>query len=147
MCLSSVEAVYDKPSDLIVDGWKEFGQKDTNLRSQQFNTVIQRDTWIQASEQRPLVVLGMIKASDGKLYRVGFHAYVDEPKKGSFRRVYLRKITCTGDQDGKCVVAQEMYVPSDPNGWPPRPTPSTPVSKKKLMERVKKIVPYKGGKP
>jgi CheY-like chemotaxis protein len=55
---------------------------------------------------------------------IGFHAYPDEKQKPikATCRVYLRQITSVGNQGGNnypVVVAQEMYVPSKPDGWPP----------------------------
>jgi hypothetical protein len=134
MCLSKINLAYDKPSDLIVDAWKEFG--GTSAKPESYNVTlaidgkrtVPLDQWIKASDK--LAPWG-ITASDGKTYKPGFHAYSVE-KKRLFRRVYLRKITCVGSQDNEeCYVAQEMYVPSDPDGWPPKEIPA-----KNFMQRV-----------
>jgi hypothetical protein len=146
MCLSKLEAVYDKPSALIVDGWKEFaggsvafspirqgGIIKPALSFTNFGGAVKLDTWLVASEVRPPM---NITASDGKVYKAGFHAYAEDKARSSVRRVYLRKITCIGDQDGKkALVAQEMYVPSDPNGWPPQPVHQAP---NKVTKRTSK---------
>jgi hypothetical protein len=141
MCLTRVETTYDQPSDLIVDGWKVFlgGASaapcfaHNKLRG---NYAVALDSWITADSVE-------IKAVDGKSYKTGFHAYADEHNKhkDATRRVYLRKITCEGQQDGnKAVVAQEMYVPSRHDAWPPRDTPPPPTAakKNKLMDRIKR---------
>lgn len=135
MCLTRIDTLYDKPSDLIVSGWKEFGGTTPQPKFMNFGTVVKLDEWIAAGD---IKVPMDIKASDGKLYKAGFHVYDGEYP--SLRRVYLRRITCVGDQDGKrCVIAQEMYVPSNESGWPPQPLASpTPAPKKKLSERFKK---------
>jgi hypothetical protein len=131
--------VIDKPSDLIVNAWKEFdGSKPVTLSFTNFGGTVKLDTWLVASEVKPPI---NITASDGKTYRAGFHAYAAErASRRITRRVYLRKITCIGDQDGsKAVVAQEMYVPTDPDGWPPQPpaAPATP-PKRTLKDRIRK---------
>lgn len=128
MCLSKIEVAYDKPSDLIVDGWKAFIGTGPKLTLSYMGSVA-LDTWLTASAAN---APNGIKGDDGKTYKAGFHAYIDSPRYSGYRRVYLRKITCAGEQDGKkCVIAQEMYVPSDPNGWPPK-------AKKKLVDRIRK---------
>jgi hypothetical protein len=137
MCLSKV-TVTPAPSDLIVDGWKEFGLKGTKLAFQNVSGTVETDKWMQASESGAPTGL---RADDGQKYKAGFHAYFDEREAKrfsvTFRRVYLRNITCIGDQDGrKCVVAQEMYVPSDPDAWPPLEQ-SRPSTAKKLINRIK----------
>jgi hypothetical protein len=136
MCLDKIKSDIDKPSDLIVDGWKGFGGSGTSLTFQNFAGAVAVDTWLSASQVRPSVE---IRAGDGRKYQAGFHAYAEErdkPKHG--RRVYLRRITCIGDQSGKkCLIAQEMYVPSDQDGWPPQGAAPAPAPKKRLMDRIK----------
>jgi hypothetical protein len=84
--------------------------------------VVPLDVWITADPtQTPN---GTIKADDGIGYAAGFHAYSEEKQKPikATCRVYLRRITSVGNQGGNnypVVVAQEMYVPSKPDGWPP----------------------------
>jgi hypothetical protein len=138
MCLSKIEAVIDQPSDLIVDGWKEFDGSKPALSFTNFGGVLKMDTWLVASEVQPPM---NITASDGKTYKAGFHAYAEEGAwRRAPRRVYLRKITCIGEQDNKkVVVAEELYVPTDPNGWPPQP-PAAPLPPPKttLKDRVRK---------
>lgn len=136
MCLSSVTTIYPNPSELITDGWKSFGGSGSQLlfQMQKFGgkSDVPLDVWLKAES------LGLsIKATDGKSYEPGFHVYSDDfQNKTGYRRVFVRRISCAGNQEtNKCVIAQEMYVPSDPNGWPPQPTPAPPtptvVSKKK----------------
>lgn len=160
MCLSSVKETYDSPSTLIVDGWKEFAGTSTKPQFQNFphagSTTVQLDTWLEITGTEKIV------AGDGKKYDAGFHAYSDEKdlkmdraSTRPYRRVFLRRITCLGMQElNKCVIAQEMYVPSDPNGWPPKPdpvdmappsNPSTPVVKKGKMKDI--MERFKGMKP
>lgn len=127
MCLSKVTATYDKPSSLIVDGWKNFAGTVMQPRFTKFGGVVQLGVWVTASSAG--APPQGIQADDGKTYKAGFHAYANEGQRRGLRRVYLRQITSTGDQDGmSCVVAQEMYVPSDPsdaNAWPPLLQPAT----------------------
>jgi hypothetical protein len=120
MCLSKVTTTYDKPSDLIVDGWKEFSGKGNSLSFSAMGGTVALDVWLQASAS----TAKDLTATDGKKYKVGFHIYAGDVferySSYRYRRVYLRRITCIGDQDGKkCVIAQELYVPSDPDAWPP----------------------------
>jgi hypothetical protein len=126
MCLSAVTESYDRPWTLIVDGWKAFVYGSGNkVRFDNFGVNGSRDVpldkWIQATAEYSN---GKdISASNGKQYKPGFHVYTDEEQLtlGLLRRVFVRNITCSGRQYGKnCVIAQEMYVPSDPNGWPPK---------------------------
>jgi hypothetical protein len=120
MCLSKINSTYDKPSNVIVDGWKEFSGAGKSLTFVNMTGDVALDRWLFANLIRPPI---KIKAGDGKEYQAGFHVYADETETKKFlhyRRVYLRRITCAGNQDGKaCVIAQEMYVPSDPDAWPP----------------------------
>jgi hypothetical protein len=126
MCLTKITATHDDPSDLIVDGWKEFSGTAAQPAFFHYTLGGKRDVpldqWLTAEHRG-----AGIKASDGKAYQPGFHVYADERRALNLRRVYLRRVTCTGDQDGKkCMVAQEMYVPSSPNAWPPRSAPAKP---------------------
>jgi hypothetical protein len=123
MCLSKITDTYAKPSGLIVDGWKDFNigriSGSGRLTYPNMGGAVELDKWISASDVKPPVT---IKASDGKSYMAGFHVYADEKevKKYASRRVYVRNITCAGIDGGmKCVIAQEMYVPSKPDAWPP----------------------------
>jgi len=137
MCLTKVTA-HPEPSDLIVDGWKKFGVSGQSLTFQSMRGAVALDVWLQASKTSAPTG---IEALDGTKYKAGFHIYPDE-KHGhtGTRRVYLRRITCVGEQDGeRCVIAQEMYVPSTPDGWPPptpAPAPATPKTKS-LLKRIR----------
>lgn len=141
MCLSKINSILDKPSDLIVDGRKVFSGTAQSLKFENMGGVVDMDVWLQASTS----VAKELTASDGKTYKVGFHVYADESEAKRItprtRRVYMRRITCVGDQDGKeCLIAQEMYVPSDPDAWPPLLPPSQPSTspaKKGLINRIK----------
>ncbi len=128
MCLASVKEAYDNPCPMITDGWKDL--KDSKKPRVQFKVNgsydLPLDTWITATDEN---AKGGVVADDRNKYEPGFHAYTDESEltriksrfSGTYVRVFLRNITCMGTQDGfKTVVAQEMYVPSDPNGWPPK---------------------------
>lgn len=149
MCLSKVTATYDKPSGLIVDGWKGFSVRGTaegllaapsgtELVTAPRGVKVQMDAWVKATGAD-------LVADDGKYYQAGFHAYFDEHRRDgrATRRVYLRGITCAGEQDGyPCVIAQEMYVPSDTNAWPPlETTPRVVVPKKRLRDRLRRKKP------
>ena len=151
MCLSRIRETYDSPSTLIVDGWKAFRQKNGVLEFENFGVGgqggqmgVPLDQWIQASAgDAPRG----ITASDGKNYIPGFHVYSDEQQisknRSTFQRVYVRRVTCLGDQGTMAtVIAQEMYVPSDQNAWPPLPEPSAPAptapKKRGIIDRIKK---------
>jgi hypothetical protein len=153
MCLARVTESYAQPSELIVDAWKSFAGSSSAPKFQQFGDTVELDKWMQASAAN---APRGITADDNKNYMPGFHVYAEEKEvkgKSGYRRVYVRRVTCAGVQGlMKCVVAQEMYVPSNQDGWPPldpaeppKPTVgSVPGPKKKLMERIKKAA---GGKP
>ena len=140
MCLSKVSTAYDKPSGLIESGWKVFGGTGSSLKFENFGGTVPQDVWLRADEIRATVD---IVASDGTTYKAGFHVYANEgDKPRGARHVYLRRITCAGEQQGReCVIAHEMYVPSKPDAWPP-PTPAPPhpawPSPKKLVDRIRK---------
>jgi hypothetical protein len=140
MCLSKIEHTYVRPSGLIVDGWKQFsGTKSAPEFSVMKGAgAVKLDEWMQASGPQ-------IRSDYGEDYAAGFHVYADEPKQPQgYRRVYVRGVTCSGRQsnDTRCLIAQELYVPSDPNAWPPKAAPATPppppAPKKKLMNRIRK---------
>lgn len=134
MCLSKVEESYDIPCTLIVDGWKQFGGTETAPQFSAFmwkgKRAVPLDKWITATDENAKSV----RADDRTDYEPGFHVWAEEPKKkAGYTRVFVRRITTMGAQDGqKCVIAREMYVPSDPNGWPPK--------EKDLMDRIKDVV-------
>jgi hypothetical protein len=123
MCLSKVTESYEPPCSVITDGWKDIDPKKPSLQfTINGKSAVPLDVWISATaEHAKDGGGGKIKADDGILYEPGFHAYAEEPKKGKKTRVFLRNILCQGEQDyQKVVVAREMYIPSDPNGWPPK---------------------------
>lgn len=122
MCLESLKEEYESPSNMIMDGWKEFDGVGNNLTFQIDGQLVVFDKWLTAKETR---ISGLILG--GESYTSGFHVYCndEEIRKtwGHYRHVYIRKVTYLGRQDGKdVVVAKEMYVPSDPDGWPPHPS-------------------------
>jgi hypothetical protein len=125
MCLTRITEIYERPSTLIVTGWKTFsGSGNGNTVRLGFaingSNYLPLDKWIQATAEHRL----MLNAGDGKLYQPGFHAYAEEHELSSqsYRAVFLRKVTCRGEQSGMAtIVAQEMFVPSAPNRWPPKP--------------------------
>lgn len=137
MCLKSVEEIYPNPSKVITNGWKVF--RYNARKPLEFDTMTYKksqfvplDRWITAEGDTPII------ASDGNSYKPGFHVYYDEVelKKESIKthRVFVRNITCKGTQDKRTVIiAEEMYVSSKPDGWPPlegksNDTPPTPLS-------------------
>lgn len=139
MCLSTVKEIYDNPSTCIVDGWKELGSTGSPRVQMAINGRydVPLDKWVKATDEH---AKSGIKASDNTIYQPGFHVYSDETefrkKDSTMRRVFVRNITCLGTQDGKhVIIAQEMYIPSDLNGWPPKPE-----KKKSLLSHVKDVM-------
>lgn len=127
MCLSRVTKT-ETPSTVILDGWKSFGDWKTP-RFQAFRhngkAEVPMDVWLTADVSQAEGPNGSfgIQANDRQYYPAGFHIYTDEKNKHveARRRVYYRRATTTGTQDGRAVViAQEMYVPSKPDAWPPQ---------------------------
>jgi len=123
MCLSRITESYEPPCPMITDGWKQFSGSESKPTFQSFalngKSEVPLDKWLRASNDR---APNGVKANDGKLYDPGFHVYANEPKstKG-YRRVFVRNISCRGDDSGQeVIIAQEIYVSSDPNGWPPK---------------------------
>ena len=127
MCLSTISEKLDKPSALIQSGWKTFaGNARTPLFENftlQGSKTVPLDRWIKAEGKE-------VKISSFKKYEAGFHIFEDEEdlKKnsnythfGGMRRVYYRYAHTRGmDQGLKVVIAREMCVLSDPDGWPPQ---------------------------
>jgi hypothetical protein len=142
MCLSIVKETYDNPSGLIMDAWKEFGGTARKPTFQQFTIAksadVPLDKWITATDEH--TPGKKITALDSKPYAPGFHVFYNEQElkeMGGLRRVFVRKITCLGIQTSKqVVVAQEMFVPSDPNGWPPKKDEQTFLDKAKRMMKA-----------
>lgn len=124
MCLSTVK---DKNVDLsgcIVSGWKDFAGTASAPEFQVYGVKhllgrakkVPLDKWFEADKQQ-------IASDDSELYDSGFHIYSDDGKRpnSASRRVYYRLVEVLGTQDGhEVIIAREMYVPSDPDGWPPR---------------------------
>lgn len=120
MCLESVTETIKTPTALIQSGWKEFAGTTTGPRFQNFSfngaRNVPLDKWITAETKE-------VKISTFKKYTAGFHVYEDETElKGrQKRRVYYRNAHTRGRQNGfTIIIAPEIYVPSDPDGWPPQ---------------------------
>lgn len=121
MCLDEVKEKLSEKNELISCGWKEFSSSGGILRFQN-NALgkskdVPMDKWIEAESTK---VGNWGKNS----YQSGFHIYSDEKELGipnsRYRRVYYRGVETIGRQDGKTVViARWMFVPSDPEAWPP----------------------------
>lgn len=121
MCLDSGHKKLEK-SNVVQSGWKTFvGSYGSN--NLQFESVdykgsrkVPLDKWITAEGDK-------IKSGTFGSYEAGFHIYEDDGEiksKAGFRRVYYRNAHTRGRQDGKTVVvASDMYVSSDMEGWPP----------------------------
>lgn len=124
MCLESVSATIN-PTTLIQSGWKEFNgtQARPCFETYAFNGSrdVPLNKWITAEGNHPITVSQWHK---GKSYDPGFHIYEDENELTTLhrkRRVYYRNVHTRGQDRSKTVViAREMYVPSDPDAWPPR---------------------------
>ena len=136
MCLDRVSTTYDEPSGLIMDGWKEFRGPRDSPTFYYAGGPVQLDTWLRASGHTMI-------SSDGGRYQAGFHIYSEDlqrrraVQRSAWRRVYFRNATCEGfEDDKKVVIAQEMYVPSDRNGWPP--LEAAPPGKKRLFGKARK---------
>jgi hypothetical protein len=136
MCLSHVSETYDHPSTLIMDGWKDIDQRKPRLQfTVKGKSDIPFDKWITATNEH---APKGIKADDGNVYEPGFHVYADEKELNgkTYQRVFVRGVLCVGKQDGKTVIiAKEMYMPSDKNGWPPKG------DTRSLMDKVKDVMP------
>lgn len=121
MCLETVKDRMDKPTTLIQSGWKTFNGPPAKPRFENFafksSKDVPLDKWITAEANVAEIVGRQISG-----YKPGFHIFEDETEfKGKKRRVYYRRAHTRGLQDGlTIVVALDMYVPSDPDGWPPR---------------------------
>lgn len=119
MCLESITNANMDKTTMVQCGWKSFGGTTSvpEFASYFFASgrAVPLDRWITAEGKGP-----------GQ-YGAGFHIYSDEkelmpsPHRVYYRRVYYRRPHTKGKQDCRTVVvASEMYVPSDPDGWPPR---------------------------
>lgn len=122
MCLDSITENLT-PTAMIQSGWKEFSGSRSDPQFWACNYKgkddVPLDKWISA-EKKPVAISGW----RGIKYESGFHIYTDETQlklRGNKRRVYFRNAHTCGPQDSLTVViAQEMYVPSDPDDWPPQ---------------------------
>ena len=145
MCLSSVKETYSNPSSVITDGWKEFTSSVGKLFFHTYGLdggfddaarEVPMDKWIKAAEIS-------VTAGDYKQYTSGFHVYTNGKNAAgvSRRRVYIRRVKAKGLQgDEECLIANEMYVPSDPNGWPPKNgEPAKLGNKAKVLELIEKL--------
>lgn len=148
MCLDYIKEQNDNPSAVITSGWKEFNGSGKSLQFQNMilngQPGVPLDEWIKA-EKKPVH-----SNSDIKSYVTGFHVYTEEEEikrnSKSYRHVYIRKIQTIGTQNNLTVaVAEEMYVPSDPNDWPPKPGDLPKPKKESLTDRAKKAFTGKGG--
>jgi hypothetical protein len=118
MCLATVSEQIGKPTTLIQSGWKRFdsgllGKPKFENFTLKGSRSVPLDEWLVAEG-------GTAKGSN---YTAGFHIFEDEKEKlpSDKRRVYYRKVHARGrDRALTTVVAQEMYVPSDPDAWPPQ---------------------------
>ena len=128
MCLSTVSNKRPEFSSLILSGWKGFNGTTRDPKFSNFSHKGSKDvplnTWI--SKETDGTTNGRVEAGDGTHYSVGFHIWPDEknkPREAS-RMVYYRRATAMGRQEGcPVIIAEEMYVSSDPEGWPPMPAP------------------------
>lgn len=118
MCLDSVTQKLE-PSNVIESGWKEFSGTQ---RRPEFQNVglksgnnVPLDQWIKAE--------GTKIGSGSVSYDAGFHIYSNEREfltRNPYRRVYFRNAHTLGKQDNKTVtVVRELFVPTDPEAWPP----------------------------
>jgi hypothetical protein len=119
MCLDTITERIDQPSALIESGWKTFnmpsGKLQFAVQIHAGSMAVPLDKWIKAEG-------GKIKVGSFKSYEPGFHVYEHERELRGMaaRRVYYRGLHTRGIQDGKTVVvAGELFVPSQPDAWPP----------------------------
>lgn len=120
MCLEVVSNTKPEPSALIQSGWKHFGGTNAaptfEIMNYRGSRTVPLNEWLVAEGK---------KIKDyGAEYKAGFHVYCDEDEirkdYGSHRRVYYRQVHTRGHQHNKnVVIATEIYVPSNPNAWPP----------------------------
>ncbi len=120
MCLQSITTKFDKPSSVILSGWKHFSGTKQSPMFQHFgldkDMTVPLDRWLRAQ--------GSFIDDNRSGYEVGFHIYENEKEfkdDKTLRRVYYRNVHTRGtDSNVTTIVAREMYVPSDPEAWPPR---------------------------
>jgi hypothetical protein len=125
MCLSSITERADVPSQVIISAQKLFnrpsgGELRFNVQKYKGSFVVPLDKWLKAEGESIKMDSGFIVKDK---YPAGFHVYdADEKKTGiGVRRVYVRGVRTIGTQDDyKVLVADELYVPSDQDAWPPK---------------------------
>lgn len=127
MCLESGHyRITETP--LVQSGWKQFNGSSSKpeFDAYQFGNhkTVPLNQWIRAEEKS-------VATESSTVYTSGFHIIEDEKdvnedrgnyyKKEKLRRVYYRFAHTRGKQDNfSVVVAREMYVPANPNDWPPK---------------------------
>lgn len=138
MCLDTVTERYENPSSVIQSGYKTFKGSNAvpQFQAQPYRgkNIVPLDEWLVAEEKTVL-------ANDQKNYTTGFHVCIDEKEvekyqSGKGRRVYFRYAHTRGFQGGEILIAKELYVPSDPNGWPPKPGNLEPKKPLSLKEKI-----------
>lgn len=153
MCLQSVTEVLKAPQKQVVKAYKYFGLRYDNegsvrlhLLYRYFNrpetyteqSFVQQDVWLKA-EHVELWIPNW--AALVQTYTSGFHAFSEKVKlrdvytfePAVLEEVYLYGVRVKGIQQGKpCVVADWLYVPSDPKAA----TPAAPTSKRKPRART-----------
>ena len=118
MCLYTISAVYEKPTNKVEEVYKAFYYSTAGIiRFPMQGGYPTIGKWMKAKGPRLPVKYGNI---DGSItYPSGFHAYVSErackEAWGDASRLILkvkfRKVVARGKQDGLCIVAKEMYIP------------------------------------
>lgn len=134
MCLDSITKQYEAPSPLIVGGFKGFNgtaKKPSFSAYMSSKVVLELDTWIKAEKihgdaSAHVTVSGYGRGSSVS-YAPGFHGFTGDLKSlpsgyGSIKLpVFYRGIHTIGKQSSvEVVVADELYIPSKPDGWPPK---------------------------
>lgn len=137
MCLSTIAETYEEPSTMIMSGLKVFkGSTSTPEFENQF---------YKGSKKVPLDVWIKAEGTSLGFYPAGFHVFeadsTSTSQQSSYwdmkkaRRVYMRKVHTKGTQDGMTIyVAEEIYVPSNPDAWPPKG--NEPVPEKKGIRKL-----------
>jgi hypothetical protein len=135
--MSRVVEQYDHPSAVIMDGRKQFGGTPSKPTFQNMALKgaydVPLDQWISADTSKKII------ATDGKGYEAGFHVYEEdkETTKSAYRVVFVRSVSARGEEgQRRLFIAREMYVPSDPAAWPPKPGEEPP-KKPSAMDKIK----------
>ena len=136
MCLDTVER--EVKSSIVHSGYKRFLSGPTfESFKMKAGAKVPQDRWIKAEGP------SSINANDGRKYPAYFHIYETENGTLSRTRVFFRKLKCVGKQAGeKVYIAEEMYVPSDPNGWPPIEKSAAPKDSpmKVIIEKLSSVI-------